>query len=956
MIKPLTLYFQTLLCYPERIFWVLVFCAAFCTAARAVPISYVLPLADTSVCGVTHYNWPTASGQALLSDKYRVWVSDASGHETELKVLMSNAIYAGDFVSTEQVGRTFSFVNLSYDKAVCSGITFRVEKLYGTGASEVVLSPKSYKLVPTLEANGKTVKFSLNENNKYLSVNFKSSDNETTVRKWIKHMLCIYIDPKETDIPNPTAAGVVVYTPDVPAAALDAASTIYFPKGYHNLKNYTGGSSMIDTDGVMYLKANQAIYLEGGAYVEGLIDKNPSSNANQRFYGRGILSGRQYFWRNTPGYTGRDFRQIVNLGNKVKVQGVTIIDSPSHGIVAQETLVENVKMLGWHSNNDCVRVGSNSEIRNCFLRAVDDHFYNFNIWVHHSVLWAGHNGAILTYGWSGEDKPAYNAGSSLIEEIDIINPEWMSLGNNNGLIMSQVGYDFKPFGYGGSTQTVMRNIRIEGSIPGITNLKPRSSGTGTPIAKQIESAKVGYLGDLLLENISVEAQFNKGRILGGIDPDFDGNAIWYVKNVEFRNVRIGNTCVTDSNKTQFFNIDAATTQNLLFTGCSNVVDPTPIDITDLTGTVISCKSVALAWSDVSGETSYRIRRRIKGEISFLNIKDVAANVTRYMDTTANASTNYEYMVRPLVNGTAVKISNLASVTTPVCEDTRPKDCAGVSGGTAKLDSCGICSGGTTGIQPSAPKTWYADVDGDGNGDPNSILKSCTQPIGYVSIAGDECPQDSAKVVPGQCGCGNPENSCTPPDPNCAQAKPYTPTYLYNLTGIKVIYQGKLYENQWPTSGEIPGNPTGPWKLLGFCTSLSLNCSSLSPWNNNQIYTKPGTQVIYQGSAYTNRWYTKGNIPGQSTVWQYDGLCQTNSQQTMLVYPNPVTDVLTLDLAPNKGNYKIEVIDGLGQTRLIQPISSSDHLYTLSIRHLGAGIYKIRLYNSSGIQQVTVLQL
>ena len=56
-------------------------------------------------------------------------------------------------------------------------------------------------------------------------------------------------------------------------------------------------------------------------------------------------------------------------------------------------------------------------------------------------------------------------------------------------------------------------------------------------------------------------------------------------------------------------------------------------------------------------------------------------------------------------------------------------------------------------------TWYADTDKDGKGDPNTSIQSCTQPVGYVSEAGDACPLDANKISPGNCGCGVTENSC-----------------------------------------------------------------------------------------------------------------------------------------------------------------------------------------------------
>ena len=59
----------------------------------------------------------------------------------------------------------------------------------------------------------------------------------------------------------------------------------------------------------------------------------------------------------------------------------------------------------------------------------------------------------------------------------------------------------------------------------------------------------------------------------------------------------------------------------------------------------------------------------------------------------------------------------------------------------------------------APSTWYADTDGDGAGDANNSLVACTQPAGYVSTSGDQCPADGNKVNPGDCGCGQVEGTC-----------------------------------------------------------------------------------------------------------------------------------------------------------------------------------------------------
>lgn len=118
---------------------------------------------------------------------------------------------------------------------------------------------------------------------------------------------------------------------------------------------------------------------------------------------------------------------------------------------------------------------------------------------------------------------------------------------------------------------------------------------------------------------------------------------------------------------------------------------------------------------------------------------------------------------------------------------------------ANAFGCKTLSSGTQ-VNAASPALWYRDADGDGKGDANNTLSSCTQPIGYVALAGDACPTDSLKVAPGNCGCNKPENSCVSitgiKGPSCVEIGK---TYVYNLTTDVLPLSGIQW---WTSNGAL----------------------------------------------------------------------------------------------------------------------------------------------------------
>ncbi len=541
-------------------------------------------------------NYNSNGKKAFLSDEYEVWLSVDGEEEQELQVLMSNPNFitnAGknlmyklntkDGHYNAAVQRSFSFVSVSFNESKGASLKFRVKSK--SGYTNPKLAPKSYNLLPN--GSGSEFSFECNKANRYIAVNFDCVANHPSgsadEEKWIKDMLCIFIDPIEEGIKPPKEGddGVLVVTPEVTSAQLEAATTkvIYFKPGHYSLfdTKWNKGSVINSQQGLLTVPPNKMVYISGGAFIDGAIHSNASGVKVQ---GRGIVSGRKYGWKQAK-YDGISTGNLIRAGANAKFEGIFIMEAPNHGIVAGDnTDFDNVKMIGWHCNNDGFRPTFGSTIHNCFIRACDDALYNYDLTVENCVFWPMWNGSIMTFGW----RQGIPIAGSEMTNCDIISPEWCALGNNCGLIMSQCVSKFKL--KEGKGYTIFDDIRIEGEIPGFVNMKPCSdyrnakpgdeSDKGTDLTlTNIE--KLGSIGEVKLRNITIDSQ-KKGslNIIEGLKGELavlgHPEAIWFVHDIFFENVVIGGVKLTDSNKDNYFKIEGnhvtsyskGTTRNIVF--------------------------------------------------------------------------------------------------------------------------------------------------------------------------------------------------------------------------------------------------------------------------------------------------------------------------------------------------------------------------------------------------------
>ena len=125
------------------------------------------------------------------------------------------------------------------------------------------------------------------------------------------------------------------------------------------------------------------------------------------------------------------------------------------------------------------------------------------------------------------------------------------------------------------------------------------------------------------------------------------------------------------------------------------------------------------------------------------------------------------------------------------------------------------------------------------------------------------PQPTSPTGPSQ------PTSPTGPSQPTSPTGPSQPTQPTSPTGTSQPTQ--------PTSPTGPSQPTQPTSPTG-PSQPTQPSSGIPQWSATAVYAVPGTQVIYQGNIYENKWWTQGDVPtasGPYGVWKLDGPAPTS---------------------------------------------------------------------------------
>lgn len=193
---------------------------------------------------------------------------------------------------------------------------------------------------------------------------------------------------------------------------LKDTSVLFFGPGIHE---YT---TVDNKEGVLKLKSNQTIFLDGGAILRARIDAENCENI--KIIGRGIIDGSTLSGR-WPDYLAEIMNQSKDEGRRhlvefrnsrnIEIEGVILLDAPCFAVSLKGCTninINNLKIIGYVPNSDGIDPcnSQNVTIDDVFIRTGDDCIaikgYNWfnnhqdtkNIFVKNSILWADRASAL----------------------------------------------------------------------------------------------------------------------------------------------------------------------------------------------------------------------------------------------------------------------------------------------------------------------------------------------------------------------------------------------------------------------------------------------------------------------------------------------------------------------------------------------------------------------------------
>lgn len=361
---------------------------------------------------------------------------------------------------------------------------------------------------------------------------------------------------------------------------------IYFGPGYHDYTNDDNIKKVVSKNtayGVLKLKSNQTVYIDGGAFIDASIEINNLKNV--KILGRGYISAYKYL----KTLNSTEIGQVANkqgVGIKVRkcdnltIKGITIMGRSTgiNGIDVDNETIDDVKVYTSGVNGDGIDIWSSRNVLlvNSFIRSNDDSIALFasrgdsgfktgtfanrngntlNVNIKNNVIWNddAHAIQIGTHGYYADVKKRNKISNINFKNINILETKSIS---GNG----QAAITFTVRDYNEVSNITFDNIKLENiSDAGIVGLYQTASNQGQSPSTNLDKKYTvddlkhsGYIiKNIRFKNIYYTSSNNyinnrKNRYLielYGYDKDNDGTrSLKYndgiISGIYFENIKI----------------------------------------------------------------------------------------------------------------------------------------------------------------------------------------------------------------------------------------------------------------------------------------------------------------------------------------------------------------------------------------------------------------------------------
>lgn len=172
------------------------------------------------------------------------------------------------------------------------------------------------------------------------------------------------------------------------------------------------------------------------------------------------------------------------------------------------------------------------------------------------------------------------------------------------------------------------------------------------------------------------------------------------------------------------------------------------------------------------------------------------------------------------------------------------------------------------------------------------------------------------------------------------------------TGATHMYPGLPFDTvQWNEtsagifSGDRRGISSTTLSTLAPSASVTITYAQIWSRDTTAVYGTPGYINFFLDDVQrVQNWYASGNYPS-CVSWTVSTGNDLQQQPDAKLYPNPGSELITLDYLPQNNNALLEVIDLTGRTVQLQQLREQQ-LNVFNVNELQPGIYLLRVADGS----------